>query len=130
MIENVFFFYRFSFHDGLIDEICPHTDEPNWVLNVKRGILSSFQNSMKRFDIDYKSWETDVSGSCDVNYIVQGAAATSLIVHKHKDISSCIKRYKTNSILQTTPYDFRKQYSVWPILQSSSFCNVSCHAHT
>lgn len=118
---------RFSFHDGVIDELCPDAGDPNWVLNVKRGILSSFQNTMKRFDIDSKSWETDVSGSCDVNYVVQGASPTSktsLLVKKTKDISSCIHRYKTNSILQTTPYDFRKQYSVWPILQSSSHCDV------
>lgn len=80
---------------------------------------------MKRFDIDYKSWETDVSGSCDVNYVVNGAEKTSLLVTKQKDISSCINRYKTNSIVQTTPYDFRKQYSVVPILQSTSYCNVS-----
>lgn len=100
-------------------------DEPNWVINLKRGILSAFQNSMKRFDIDFKSTETDISGTCDVQYVVQGAQGTSFLVKKDKDISSCINRYKTNSVLQTTPYDFRKQYSVLPILQSSSHCDVS-----
>lgn len=94
-------------------------------MNFKRGILSSFQNSMKRFDIDFKSKETDVSGSCDVDYVVIGAQNTSFLVQKRKDISSCVNRYKTHSILQTTPYDFRKQYSVWPVLQSTSYCNVN-----
>lgn len=94
-------------------------------MNLKRGILSSFQNSMKRFDIDLKTTETDISGRCDVQYVVKGAQDTSFIVKKEKDISSCINRYKTNSVLQTTPYDFRKQYSVLPILQSTSHCEVS-----
>lgn len=128
---------RFSYHDGIIDELCPEPDEPNWVMNFKRGILSSFQNTMKRFDIDFKSTETDISGTCGVEYVVQGAQGTSFVVMKNKDISSCINRYKTNSILQTTPYDFRKQYSVWPVLQSTSYCKVSdmpchlyfCHVH-
>lgn len=80
---------------------------------------------MKRFDIDYKSSETDVSGSCDVNYVVNGAQDAKLHITKRKDIGSCRNRYKTNSIIQTTPYDFRKQYSALPILQSISYCNVS-----
>lgn len=120
-----FFIQRFSYHDGVIDELCPELTEPNWVMNLKRGILSSFQNSMKRFDIDFKSTETDISGTCDVQYVVKGAQDTSFLIKKEKDISSCINRYKTNSVLQTTPYDFRKQYSVLPILQSTSHCDVS-----
>lgn len=80
---------------------------------------------MRRFDIDFKSTETDISGTCDVEYVVQGSRNTNFIIVKNKDISSCINRYKTNSILQTTPYDFRKQYSVLPVLQSSSNCEVS-----
>lgn len=83
---------------------------------------------MKRFDIDYMSTETDISGTCDVQYTVKGqksAQDTSFIIEKEKDISTCINRYKTNSVLQTTPYDFRKQYSVLPVLQSTSHCDVS-----
>lgn len=80
---------------------------------------------MKRFDIDFKSTETDVSGTCNVDYAIGGAQNTSFLIRKRKDISSCINRYKTNSVLQTTPYDFRKQYSVLPILQSTSNCDVS-----
>jgi len=36
---------HFSFQDGTVDELCPG-DEPAWVLNIKRGILSAFQNTM------------------------------------------------------------------------------------
>lgn len=108
----------------MIDELCSEYGEPNWVMNFKRGILSSFQNSMKRFDIDAKSHEIDISGSCDISYAVTGIQGTNLLVQKKKELPTCTNRYKTNSFLQTVPYDFRKQYSVLPILQSSSYCNV------
>lgn len=41
---------RFAFIDGLIEAICPAADEPAWVLNIKRGILSALQNSMDTLD--------------------------------------------------------------------------------
>lgn len=63
---------------------------------------------MKRFDIDFNTTETDVSGTCDVVYTLDGGSGTSLLIIKTKNIISCTNRYKTNSVLQTTPYEFRK----------------------
>lgn len=99
---------RFSFQDGIIAEVCPPADENTWVLNFKKAILSAIQNSMRRFDVDFNNTETDVSGKCDVVYTLTGASGTSLKIEKTKDIASCTNRYKTNSVLQTTPYEFRK----------------------
>lgn len=100
--------FRFAFHDGIIQEVCPNPEEQIWVLNLKRGVLSTLQNTMIRFDIDHKSVETDISGDCEVSYKLMGSESTSLIIQKVKDISSCKQRYKFNSIVQTTPYEFRK----------------------
>lgn len=36
---------RFSFDDGRVLEICPHDQDPIWVLNFKRSILSTVQNA-------------------------------------------------------------------------------------
>lgn len=88
--------------------MCPTHEEDSWILNFKKGILSAMQNSMRRFDIDFTGTETDVTGSCDVSYTLRGASATSLLLRKTKDIQSCTNRYKTNSFLQTVPYDFRQ----------------------
>lgn len=63
---------------------------------------------MERFDVDFNNTESDVSGTCDVAYSLTGSVGTSLVIQKRKNIESCINRYKTNSMLQTTPYDFRK----------------------
>jgi hypothetical protein len=35
----------FSFQDGRIEELCTSRPEKTWVLNIKRGILSSIQNN-------------------------------------------------------------------------------------
>lgn len=117
---------RFDFRDGLIHEICPNSAEAIWVTNFKRGILSAFQNSMQRFDLDHKSVETDVSGKCEVSYQFMGSMNTSILIKKAKDISSCQNRNKFKSILQTTPYDFRRSdISWWPIYRSTSYCDFS-----
>lgn len=51
---------RFSFQDGIIDQLCPSEGEAVWVLNIKRGILSSLQNSMKFIDDRYThTYEVD-----------------------------------------------------------------------
>ncbi|KFB38034.1 AGAP008807-PA-like protein [Anopheles sinensis] len=123
--ELMRFDLRFAFHDGAISEICHEEDEPVWTLNLKRGILSALQNTMPRFDIDYETTETDVSGICDVSYKATGRNGTSLLFRKSKDIVSCKRRYKTISLIQTVPYDFRLNYVAWPILNSTSYCDIA-----
>lgn len=98
---------RFSFHDGVISEICPTDEETNWVLNFKRGLLSMLHNTMKRFDLDYDGSEDDVRGSCKTAYKVIGPSGTSLIIEKTKDLASCIHRSKLHAVVQSTPYRFR-----------------------
>jgi len=63
---------RFAFHDGRISVICPATEEPLWVLNFKRAVLSTFQNSMTTLGTSnppkLRINETDVSGTCESTY--------------------------------------------------------------
>lgn len=120
---------RFAFHDGFINELCPHDEESVWVLNIKRGIISSLQNTMPRFDIDHSTKETDISGECDVHYQTIGNKETSLLVQKRKAIETCRTRNRMHSILQSIPYEFRENYAAWPILKSESYCNVSIDHH-
>lgn len=115
---------KFDFHDGLIQEICPNSDEPVWVTNFKRGILSSFQNTMVRFDLDHKSIETDVSGKCEVSYQFTGSLNTSILIRKSKDISSCQNRNKFKSIIQTTPYEFRRVTMMIPFMIRRTHINL------
>lgn len=99
---------RFDFHDGEINEICPQSSESVWITNFKRGIISTLQNTMLRFDLDHTVVETDISGKCEVNYEFAGSDKTSILVKKTKSLSSCQNRNKFKSFLQTTPYEFRR----------------------
>ncbi|XP_051858776.1 uncharacterized protein LOC117563530 [Drosophila albomicans] len=116
---------RFAFHDGLIGEVCPTEQETSWVLNFKKGILSSFQNTMLRFDVDFNTTETDVSGECRVQYELENTDSVYVTIRKTKDIATCRRRYSTQSVLQTTPYTFRDDKTILPILNSQSYCNLT-----
>jgi hypothetical protein len=116
---------RFAFNDGRIGEICQKQDEPTWVTNFKRGIISMLQNTMERFDQDVKTTDSDVSGKCRVEYQFLGSLNTSIEIQKKKDIPSCQNRNKFKSIIQTTPYSFgNDEISWWPIYSAKSSCKV------
>lgn len=116
---------RFYFEDGNIKELCPYKDEIPWVLNFKKGILSAFQNTMRRLDIDHHTVETDVNGECSTLYKLDEVNGTSLIITKKKDIASCVNRYQLHSILPTTSYIFQTKYHKWTPMSST----VTCYQH-
>nr|XP_036224407.1 apolipophorins isoform X1 [Bactrocera oleae]XP_036224408.1 apolipophorins isoform X1 [Bactrocera oleae] len=115
---------RFSFNDGLISEICPNFRESVWALNFKKGILSTFQNTMLRFDVDFNTTEVDISGECNVQYTLKDVNNVFIKIRKTKNLPTCQKRYSTNSILQSTPYTFRDDKAIWPIIDSISYCDM------
>lgn len=42
---------RFAWIDGKIERVCQEEDDHVFAVNVKRGILSSLQNTMRSFDM-------------------------------------------------------------------------------
>ena len=51
-----------TFDDGIVSAICPAKDDPTWSVNIKRGILSTLQNTMPRFDLtDYRAREVRIN---------------------------------------------------------------------
>ena len=48
---------RFSYLDGQVEGICPNQEDAVWILNIKRGILSSLQNNMDALDTDKRVFE-------------------------------------------------------------------------
>ncbi|XP_041126503.1 uncharacterized protein LOC121326918 isoform X2 [Polyodon spathula] len=88
---------QFSFQDGKIPEICPSVDEPTWVLNIKRGVLSVFQNSHAASREETLE-ETDVSGRCLTSYEWKGP---SLV--KTRDLKRCSHRGLAVTSLDSVP---------------------------
>ncbi|KAL4235628.1 hypothetical protein ACF0H5_004023 [Mactra antiquata] len=114
---------RFSFQDGNIVSICPHDQEQSWATNIKRGILSSFQNSMSNFDLDFKGYEKDVTGNCLTDYTVTSRGWKSISIKKSKDISTCSHRQGFDKALQTTPFRLSSGMKSLPILKSTHTCD-------
>uniref|UniRef100_A0A1B6I431 Vitellogenin domain-containing protein n=1 Tax=Homalodisca liturata TaxID=320908 RepID=A0A1B6I431_9HEMI len=113
---------RFFFEDGLFQEVCPEPDEPVWVLNFKKGILSAFQNSMERLDLDHHAIETDINGECLTDYRLEAVDGTTLIISKQTQLASCVSRHQLHSIIPTSSYVFQTKYHKWSPMISSLAC--------
>ncbi|CAH1394070.1 unnamed protein product [Nezara viridula] len=114
---------RFYYDDGTIPEICPEEEDPLWVVNIKRGLLTIMQNTMDRFDIDQGVMERDVNGDCFAGYFFREVNGTTLVIDKKIDVNSCTNRYQIYSIVPMTPYVFQKKYHKWTPMNSSIFCS-------
>ena len=78
----------FGFDNGRITDVCYSSNDELWVVNIKKGIMSSFQQSMTSFDTGGNVTETDVIGRCDVQYTSYGSRWGTKF-HKVKDMYSC-----------------------------------------
>ncbi|XP_063589036.1 uncharacterized protein LOC134766188 isoform X1 [Penaeus indicus] len=111
---------RFSFQDGRVESICSEASEPAWVLNFKRGVLSTFQASMAHQGVkDIK--ETDISGVCMTHYnaTVEGSVVT---IDKVKDLATCTQRPDL-TFIPSTGYISDSPVQSLPIFRSSSKCH-------
>lgn len=113
---------RFYLESGTVKEVCPHSQESSWVANFKKGILSAFQNTMKRFDVDHKDMEVDVNGYCDTKYMFDSVNGTTLLITRSKDISSCSQRHTLHSVMPTSSFTFQSKYHKWSPLSSKVKC--------
>ena len=96
---------RFAFLDGQVENISPNQEETAWVLNVKRGILSTLQNSMDALDTDKRVFEKDVIGNCPTEYEASGKSwSGTRKVKKTKDIIGCLNRAGPYSAFQGTSF--------------------------
>ncbi|ROT70456.1 beta-1,3-glucan-binding protein precursor [Penaeus vannamei] len=112
---------RFSFEDGRIDNICSEPSEPVWVINFKRGLLSTFQNSMTHYGRqDIK--ETDISGVCSTHFnsTVEGS---TVIIDKITDLASCTQRPDHTAFIPSTGYITDSPVQSLPIFSSTNECH-------
>ncbi|KAK7070069.1 hypothetical protein SK128_004352 [Halocaridina rubra] len=111
---------RFSFQDGVVESLCSEESEPAWVLNFKRGVLSTFQNSMNHLNLETVK-ETDISGACTTHYDVsmEGEITTAV---KVKDLASCERRSDLKTYIASTSYATDSPIQSLPIFLSTSKC--------
>ena len=80
---------QFGFDNGRIRDVCTSSEDPLWVTNLKKGVLSAFQHSISSFEISENVTETDVVGRCDTQYTAMGSAWGKSTFKKVKDMYSC-----------------------------------------
>lgn len=71
--------------DELQSEICSDTDDNEYLLNVKRAIISSFQSAKN------KNYETDIFGTCPTTSSMTNAGGVT-IVSKVRNLNLCSHR--------------------------------------
>ncbi|KAL8574772.1 hypothetical protein ACOMHN_035315 [Nucella lapillus] len=120
---------RFSFQDGVVEELCPSVEETLWALNVKRGVLSAFQNSMSRLDSDETVTEVDVAGRCPSQYQVEDKGWYSTTVKRSKDLLACTGRYDYQTAVTATPYHVESPVQSLPLMKSSHECQQTVNQH-
>lgn len=112
----------FAYHDGRITEVCPDPKDSAWVVNLKKAVLSSFQNTMDNH-LDTTVREVDVSGQCDTHYTIKEAVGQKVtVVTKIKDIASCTDRLGNNSRIQADSYVSFSHVQSLPVTKSSHEC--------
>ncbi|XP_037094876.1 LOW QUALITY PROTEIN: uncharacterized protein LOC119114923 [Pollicipes pollicipes] len=112
----------FSYQHGRIEDVCSDPNEPVWVLNFKRGLMSTMVNSLRSMEAgETRSQETDVTGVCTTDYLVE-EHGSGYLVTKTKDLLSCTGRGHLISSLQTTPYTTYSKVQSLPLVKSSLRC--------
>lgn len=122
---------RFSFQDGIMEELCPLPEESAWVLNIKKGILSSLQNTMDTFKTEQNLVETDVAGKCRTKYNLKQEGWRSVSIVKSKDISTCLNRHGFDTSMGYILYEVPSSLQSLPIMNSSHECEqkISTDGH-
>ena len=80
---------NFGFENGRVRDVCATSADPLWVTNLKKGVLSAFQQSVSTLHISENVTETDVVGRCDTQYTAMGTAWGKSTFKKVKDMYSC-----------------------------------------
>ncbi|GFX00355.1 vitellogenin [Trichonephila clavipes] len=80
----------FVFDNGKIERVCAGPEESTQSLNIKKGVISSFVNTMQDLNRDENKYEEDSLGRCLTKYTSLGDNS----VKKEKDLKTCEGRHQ------------------------------------
>lgn len=114
---------KFSYQDGKVEHVCADAEDSTWVVNMKRGVLSAFQNTMDSLTENHKGSETDVAGVCDAEYkVTKKSWGGKTTITKNKDLAACSDRHGHFSAIQATPYKLGSDMRSMPLMSGSHQC--------
>lgn len=115
----------FSWQDGTVESVCPEQEDPAWVVNIKRSIISMMQHTSQFVDqAESYVMESDVIGRCPTEYTVQKAAKATLVT-KTKNPNQCSHRIGRLSAIPTVSYNVPAEIQTIPLMNSNSICELS-----
>nr|AYV89258.1 apolipophorins-like [Tetranychus evansi] len=123
---------KFSWIDGEVSNVCHHPEEEEWVVNMKKAIISSFQ--VVGTSGYLKKTERDILGDCSTTYQQGELANDRIVMYKVKDIASCQYHHDDkiaaviSSILLDAPkaeYQCKQTWTSKYILKSASCGHVA-----
>jgi len=120
---------RFAFIDGVIENVCPTVNDEVWVMNIKRGILSTLQNTMSTLHGVSETTETDVSGNCPVRYEVSSSWGNQKL-KKTKNLLGCTERSSVQTIFQSVGYEADSDIQTMPLMKGTHECNQEVNSQS
>jgi len=117
-----------SWQDGLVESICAHHDEPAWVVNIKRAVLSMLQHTSQFLDVSENNVvESDIIGRCPTSYEVESGsvAGQSVRLVKTKVPNQCSDRVERHSSIPMVEYNTAAEIQSMPLMNSTSVCKQS-----
>lgn len=126
--------FRIYYEDGAVKSFDTYKDEPKWVTNLKRGLLSFFQLKLNPTQQEqqptttsgnqyYTTTEKSVFGECETDYLVMsgGDSSTSYLnVTKTRNMAKC----KTRFLHRFMPIDSSECYENEKELQQYKHSNA------
>jgi hypothetical protein len=91
LMELTTYNIAFKISNGKVVELYPEANETEWVLNIKRGIISAFQVTLSDTDGTRIVKETDVLGTCETKLTQFTISEDEIIIKKNRDRDTCSK---------------------------------------
>lgn len=116
----------FAYNNGKVDSVCSSEDDEEWAVNVKKGIISALQVSMKKLDFKQSLREQDVVGNCETQYKPKVGSWKGKTIRKSKNMKSCGQRQR--SIFSLFPSKYSSSDSAihtLPLVSSGYNCDIS-----
>ena len=96
---------QFGYDRGIVTSLCPHSNDQDWDLNIKRGVISAFQNHFAAPNEKYLKMESDVTGNCPTEYVRLSGRAMSKtgVFRKIKNMDDCTANQKLEQFALNLP---------------------------
>jgi len=120
----------FGFDDGRIVGVCPSVDDQDYVIDIKKSIISALQMSARSTSSPSIVMESDILGDCETQYIPEARHYSSIVIQKHKSLNTCSGRQQSLIGLFPRAFGVNEVLSrqTAPLLNASLVCTQTLEA--